>query len=235
MPHAFDPPDPPASPVEPPPEEPNPQMPDFEEPGGAGIPWEHRRRLGFWPALSQTIVQAFSETADFFRRVPPERPEPKPPFGPIGSPLVYALLVTLIPLWIAMVLQIPFTLSQLGGQGTLFVLFEAFLSPILIPLGLLLGAAIMHLILVILGAARHSMVATFRVVCYAQTPHILTAVPLCGAVIGGIWAIVHMIIGLSELHGASRAQAAVAVLLPILFSCGCFTVAGFLIAAAAQG
>jgi hypothetical protein len=45
-------------------------------------------------------------------------------------------------------------------------------------------------------------------------------VPVCGAVVGGIWAIVLTCIGLSKTHEITIGRAVVAVLLPMIVCCG---------------
>jgi hypothetical protein len=104
------------------------------------------------------------------------------------------------------------------------------LAPLLIVIGLFIGAGITHLALVLFGGAKEGFEATFRVACYSVAPSVLAIVPFCGGMIGGIWRIVLMIIGIAEAHGVSKGIAAAAVLVPIVVLCCCCAGGGFLAA-----
>jgi hypothetical protein len=43
---------------------------------------------------------------------------------------------------------------------------------------------------------------------------------MCGTIASSIWNFVCMVIGLSEVHGISKARATVAILLPSIVCCG---------------
>ena len=75
--------------------------------------------------------------------------------------------------------------------------------------------------LLLLGGARRPYETTLRVSAYASgATSVLGLIPLCGAFIGGIYAVVVAIIGLSRAHEISTGKAAAAVLLPIVLCCG---------------
>jgi hypothetical protein len=99
-----------------------------------------------------------------------------------------------------------------------------------------LSSALTHLALMILGGAKKSFEATFRVTCYAGgSTAVLQLLPVCGALAAWIWNIFLMVTGLSEVHGISKGRALAAVLLPTLVCCGLMVGAGLMIAAAAGG
>lgn len=110
-----------------------------------------------------------------------------------------------------------------------------FMGPLLIPIGILIGALITHLMLVLLGGARRGFGATFRVGAYSNTSVLLELIPGIGGLLGGIWLMVLQIIGLSEAHGISRGRAAAAVLLPTLLCCCLCAVGVFFFSAAIMG
>ena len=59
-----------------------------------------------------------------------------------------------------------------------------------------------------------------RVEAYAVgTVGLFSLIPVCGGLIGGIWGLVVVIIGLAEAHEISRGTAAAAVLIPWALCC----------------
>jgi hypothetical protein len=117
--------------------------------------------------------------------------------------------------------MLPFASERWAEASAAMRIVGAMSAPIYIPLALLIGAAIQHLFLFLLGGAKRGFIATFRVQCYASAPLVLSIAPGCGSVVGGLWALVLAIIGLSAAHGISNGRAASAVLLPVLLCCGC--------------
>jgi hypothetical protein len=200
-----------------------------EPPPIDGVPWESRRELGFWPALFRTIRLSLMEPTRFFRGMPPEGPTPEPPLGPVGSPLLYALVIAipsvvigilwqLIASWFSVVFgEAEDALLDLGAT-----IFIALLTPILLPLFLIIGAAILHLILVIIGGANRGFVATFRTLCYTQGTELFQLIPICGSIISLIWFTIILVIGLAEVHRTSMVRSLIAVVLPIVLCCGFF-------------
>lgn len=87
-------------------------------------------------------------------------------------------------------------------------------------LGMMISAAIHHVMLLIVGGANRGYETTFRVTSYATFSLIwLFAIPYLGALIGSIWLMVLLIIGFSKAHEISAGKAALAVLLPPLVCC----------------
>ena len=92
----------------------------------------------------------------------------------------------------------------------------------------------------ICGGAKQPFETTFRTYCYVQgAAYVFQVVPVCGALVGGIWALVCTCIGLSKAHDITIGRAVMAVLLPMIVCCGALIlslVAIFGVAAvAAQG
>jgi len=98
-------------------------------------------------------------------------------------------------------------------------------APLWVPIVLLISVALQHLFLVIVGGARGGFGATLRAMSYAYAPQILALVPLCGAVVGLVWSVVLVVIGLSVLHRISLGRALLSVLLPLLLCCACAAIA----------
>jgi hypothetical protein len=94
-------------------------------------------------------------------------------------------------------------------------------SPFLIPIGLALGAGLIHVALLLLGGAKSGYSATLRAASYSYAPAAIGIVPFCGAIVECVWSVVLVVIGLSVLHNISRGKAVAAVVLPLLLFCLC--------------
>ena len=147
--------------------------------------------------------------------------------GPIGSALFYAILISIPSVIIGVFWQMAASwFSFLSGDGgeALFSIGQAMvlalLMPIIVPIVLIISSAITHLMLMILGGANRSLVATFRVMCYSSAPDLLQIIPVCGSVIGAIWGLLLIVIGLKEVHQTSWVKASTAVILPFILCCG---------------
>jgi hypothetical protein len=192
-------------------------------PATAPIPWED-------PARTSTF-ERFAETVKMLATRPGEAFAGMPTTGGIGSPLLYAIVVGWIGIAIAVVwntlfqgMWIPFM-----GGGEEAAVAAAFtgawavgtiiLAPILIIIGVFIGAAILHLMLMIVGGANNGFEATVRVVCYAQTAQLAGIIPFCGGLISMVWAIILYVFGLTTAHRTTQGKAVLAVLLPVVLCC----------------
>jgi hypothetical protein len=90
---------------------------------------------------------------------------------------------------------------------------------------------LMDLFLRIVGAGGHGFQTTLRTICYSGSPQVFNIVPYLGAMAGGIYALVLMILGLPKAHDTSVGRVVVGVLvLPIVFIFGFVAVAGIVAA-----
>lgn len=222
------PPSPPPASAPPPGSAWHPSWPPESEPAArSGIPWEDRQRLGFLPALFATIRLSLFEPTHFFSRLHPRGATPPPPGGPIANPILYAIVVG-VPGAVASIFW-QFVVASLGlfsggdaGEALFSVgtsIIVAALSPILIPITLLVATAIIHLFLLLFGGAKEGFLATFRVLCYASAPELFQLIPICG-IVSGIWWVVIAGIGLKAVHRTTSPRAFGAILLPGLACCG---------------
>jgi hypothetical protein len=219
----FEPPFPPPGPEGPPP------PPPPADPGGA--PWERRGEIGFAAALVETTQQVLLRPTEFFSRMPVA--------GGIGSPLLYAVILGYLGLVAATLYNLVFSsimgssFRNFGGryadlerfqdllEGGVGATIQLVTGPLWIVVGAFVGAGILHLLLLVLGAANRDFEATFRVVCYSHAINIINLVPFCGSILALVAWIVIATIGLKEVHHTSTAQALAAVLLPLLLCCCC--------------
>ncbi len=161
-----------------------------------------------------------------------------PVTGGIGDPLLYAVIVGYIGLFASTIYNLVFrsvltsSLSRMGGNsdferlagfmhGGVGVVLNLILGPLFIVIGLFVSAGIFHLVLLALGGAQRGFEATFRVASYSQAASIFNIIPGCGGLVGLVYALVLLVIGLSEAHGISRGKSATAVLVPFVLICCC--------------
>ena len=189
----------------------------------SGLPWEHRQERGFFNAFIETLAMVLTKPDLAFRTMKTE--------GGLAEPLIYALIGGcvggIVSLLFSLGLQSMglFTgqrdaFGVMAGMGIGSIAFIV-LIPIFIVVGLFIGAAIVHLCLMIVGGANKSFEVTFRVLAFSQgSTGPLQMIPVCGGLIAGVWALVVNCIGLARAHETSTGRAVLAVLLPLVVCCG---------------
>lgn len=214
---------PPPPPHDPPPPGPPPAAP-------AGNAWERRGSLGFVNGLVEAVkgfIVAPGATFDQTRRS-----------GDLASPLLFAVLLSTVAavigqIW-AMLIGTSF-LSMLPaemreGLGVLMVssgaglVMSIVMVPIVTVIGVFIGSAILHLMLLLVGGTESSTAGfegSLRVVCYSGVGQLGRIVPVLGGLIATVWTVVLLVIGLTRLHGTSEGKAIAAVLLPLVICCLC--------------
>ena len=214
-----------------------------------GPAWEQRAQLGLVKAGWETIKAVLTKPGETFDTMKRD--------GGIGSVLLYPVIFGSIGgiagiayqvmVRLAMTSALPQQASQTGGPsiatlnaistGMLVVL--AIFMPAFIALGSFVGAGLLHLSLMICGGAKQPFETTFRTYCYVHgSAGVLQVVPICGAMVSGIWALICLCIGLSKTQEISVGKAVLAVFLPMIVCCGGALVlfgAIFGVAMAAQG
>lgn len=106
--------------------------------------------------------------------------------------------------------------------GFIFVFLRGI---ILGAIGVFIGAAIYHVVLMILGEGQYGFENSLKAILFGNTPNLLMIIPFCGAFIGAIWSLVVTIIALANLQETSYGKAAVAVF--AIFILCCLTIVGF--------
>jgi hypothetical protein len=202
---------PPPPPIEPP-APPPPAVIPWEQPG---LPWT--------TALVETVKLLLSRPRAAFERMPIT--------GDPLRPVVFAILLG----WFGAIFNvgwsIPFRTMMPAGspygshQMPAFLLpLIALFAPILIVCTLLVGTAILHLMLMIVGGARSGFGATLRALCYSRAPEVFQVLPFCGVMIALIGGLLLLVQGLAVAHRISLGKATLAVLLPLVLCCICFSV-----------
>lgn len=186
-------------------------------------PWERRERFGLLNSLYLTIKDVLLAPRQFFHRMPSQ-------IG-LREPLYFAIMLGVIASFFGWMWSLAGSSLQMFVTDDFHKIiqgpFEAFIfflvSPITILVLVFLKAALLHVMLSVLGGNRLGFEATFRVSAYGEAAGILALVPACGGAIGLIWTIVVTVIGLYSIHGTEPWRAAVAVGLVSMFCAGVAT------------
>jgi hypothetical protein len=175
--------------------------------------WEDFQTLGWWKAFTETVKESLLNPTEFYSKLPA--------LGGFKEPLIYGVIS------IGTVSIVNQIWSMLLGKGSggfggvlISLLIAIIVAPITAVLIMFIGSGLTHLCLSLVGGASESYEATFRVVAYSQGTALLGIVPVLGALVGAIWNICIVVVGLKEIHGASTGQAVAAILLPGVVCCG---------------
>jgi len=111
--------------------------------------------------------------------------------------------------------QIAEALSHFGAFVATFQLFVVYAFFLLSLIGIFFSAFIWHVFALLFGAKRE-FTQTIKTTMYASTPFFLLGWIPYIAVIGFIWYLVLLMLGLSEMQEMSMGEAAMAVVVPII-------------------
>lgn len=183
-------------------------------------PWERRDRFGFLNGLYLTVKDVLLTPGQFFHRMPSR-------VG-LTQPLLFAVVLGVAAAFFSWMWSLAGSSAQLlvakdlGDAGKIlqgpwwsFVLF--LFSPIIVAISLLIKAALIHVLLMLLGGDKLGFEATFRVAAYGEATSILGLLPFCGNVVGIVWGLIVLIVGLYSIHETDPWRAILAVLAPMLF------------------
>ena len=197
-----------------------PPLPPAHDDGRTGPVWEQPGPIG--SRFLETVRGVLLDPTAFYRTMRRS--------AGLGPPLTFGIAGTLIGSLIGSLYQLMFMSAGTGfgdvtaGEAAFASLFSSGCIVIVVPvfavLGMFVGAAIYHVMLLLLGAARQPFETTMRVVAYAMgATSVLQIIPICGSVLAVVWSIVVYIIGLAQAHEIPTGKAAAAVLIPIAVCC----------------
>ena len=190
----------------------------------ASIPWEE---------AGLDVFSGFFRTIGLVLRSPRRAVERVPLTTSLFRPFAFGFIVHLIAVWCSTFWEVALrgvwsayvpTTSEYQ-LSTAVQIIGGMAAPLWVPVALLISVALQHLFLVIVGGAKNGFGATLRAMSYAYAPQILALVPLCGAVVGTVWSVVLVVIGLSVVHRISIGRALLSVLLPVVLCCACAALA----------
>jgi hypothetical protein len=151
--------------------------------------------------------------------------------GDLLRPVVYGLVLASVGVLVGVVINIvadwwigmlPKTADyERTTLPPVFWLAYAACGPLLVAIGILLRALLLHVCLMIVGGASRGLGATFRALCYAQTYAVAMLVPVCGWLAAGFWGIFLEIVGVKVAHRTTYGRAVAAYLIPMVLACVC--------------
>jgi hypothetical protein len=198
----------------------------------SGLPWDDRKQKGFFAAFIETLQMVLTRPAEAFTVMKRE--------GGFGEPLIYAVVGASVGAIVAFLFSILFhsfgvftdqrnPLGAMAGMGIGSIGF-IILIPLFLVIGLFIGAAIVHLCLMLVGGANQPFETTFRVLAFSQgSTGVLQLIPVCGGVIACVWGIVVNCIGLARAHETDTGRAVLAIFLPLVVCCGLAFVLMFMV------
>jgi hypothetical protein len=167
--------------------------------------------------LIQTAREVLLNPVNFYRSIRRA--------GDFVNPLVFAIICALISAVIGGILAFIISLATGNGFGGSLgsLIANIILIPIGTAIGLFVGAAIYHLLVLLLIRPSHAgYEATFRVVAYAAVLQLLSwlvFIPILGILVAiaiGIYNVVLTVIGIREVHATTTGRAVAVVLLPVV-------------------
>ena len=99
------------------------------------------------------------------------------------------------------------------GLGAGFMLCIV-LAPLWVASAMVVNAVVLHMCLLLVGAGRGGLGATFRVVSFSQAAKLLALLPFVGVIAAVVWQLTIQAIGLREAHGISSLRLLLAAAVP---------------------
>jgi hypothetical protein len=185
--------------------------PGGRPPGMTGAPggeFDYRDPVQSFIGTVRNIVTA---PVAFFRSVGPR--------GEFLNPLIFAAICGLISGILAGILNFVFTLAagnQGFGEALTALVGGIVLAPIGTLIGVFIGAAITHLLVMIfVRPSNAGFEGTLRVVSYAAVTQLISWIPILGGLVALVWGIALSIFGIREIHSTTTGKAALVVLIPV--------------------
>ena len=176
-------------------------------------PWESGE--GFIGAFFQTTREVLFSPTQFFKKVSATRG--------YWAPLIYGVICGVIGgcgailwQWLFASQFLPVQISSMIPFLSFFLTIFLIALPFVIAFSLLIGSAITHLCLMIVGGNKKGFESTFRALSYSYSGNLFGVIPFIGSTIGGIYSLILIIFGVRECHGISTGKAVLAVLLPLI-------------------
>lgn len=156
-------------------------------------------------SFTSTVRRVVLETVEFFRGLTRQ--------GDFLNPLIFALICYEVSVILGGLLGV---IGVQGEQGFGAFIGSVLLAPIFATIGLLIGAGILHLlVMLIVGSSNAGFEGTFRVVSYSSVTLLVSWIPFIGW-IASLYGIYLAVIGVREVHDTTTGRAALAVLIPAI-------------------
>lgn len=154
----------------------------------SAIPFENRKIQGFWNSYIQNWKEAALEPNRFYSELGNGRD--------MESAIYFYLLNAAIGMAFGFFLKLPLAMMFAPLSGSIFLFSSIFFFPFIMVfcLGwLFIGAGITHLFLLLFGGGRGGYSTTLRTYAYSTGPAIIP-------VVGWLWQLVLLVIGLAAAH-----------------------------------
>jgi len=188
-----------------------------ENTGRKPSPWEESSALGIWQGIYRTVKSVLFSPNKLFRTMTFQ--------GGIYEPFAFGLLLGSIGtmfgfFWQFLIMSgtLQSMIQELLGLTTLnrILLFIIIVSPLFVTITMFITSVITHGCLLIVRGGKNGFEGTFRVVAFSQTAQIMGLIPLVGGIIGLIWHIIILIIGIKEIHEVSYLKVFIAILILVV-------------------
>jgi hypothetical protein len=167
-------------------------------------------------SFTRTVVAVLTQPVAFFRGIARR--------GNFINPAIFAVICALISALLGGILGLIFAplFAGPGDTGEAFAggiggfIFNLILTPIYAAVGLIIGSGILHLlVLLFVRPANAGFEATFRAVSYSWVYQLISWIPIIGWIVGPIYGIVLLVLGIREVHTTTTGTAALIVLIPV--------------------
>jgi hypothetical protein len=164
----------------------------------------------------RTVQGVLLNPVSFFRGIAKQ--------GDFVNPAIFALICALISALLGGIISLALsplfagpgdTAGETLAGGVVGFVLTVILSPIYTAVGLLIGAGIYHLlVLLLVRPGNAGFEATFRVVCYVAAIQLISWIPIVN-ILAAIYGIVLSVFGIREVHSTTTGRAVAIVLIPV--------------------
>lgn len=180
-------------------------------------PWEDLAAIGWFEGIKQTVTGVLFSPTEFFSKMPKQ--------GGYQAPLWYGVILGTFGIIVGQFWNLLLQLGTGNVSSSTFLLI--IFAPVLAAIGVGLTSLVNHLCLYLVGGANEDLEATFRVICYSYSTNVWAVIPIAGPLVGLIWQVVALVIGLREAHDTTTGKAVLAVFLPAIVCCSLAILVGF--------
>ena len=163
-----------------------------------------------------TVRAVVLDPVGFFRGIARRGDFVNPLIFAVICALISALLGGLINLLLSPLFANPGDTGEALAGGVVGFVGNLILAPIFVVIVLFIGAAITHLLVMLLVRPQNAgFEATFRVGAYSQVTQLVSWIPIIGVIIAVVWTAILSIFGIREVHSTTTGKAALVVLIPV--------------------
>jgi hypothetical protein len=190
-------------------------VPALPQPSLRDVPWEDPELSG-WVGFYRTLRDLLLHPGEFFDNLGP---------GGWAEPLAFALIVSTAGLLIALFWHLLILAGPIGDTpgpvsslnlGTGALLGLMIVSPLLVLADLAVGSLCWWGGVALSGAGR-DFTPAWRIFCYAHGGLVLALIPFLGMLVAGVWILILLYIGATEVFGLSALGALGALAIFLIF------------------